>query len=458
VKKKIIIPVIAIVLIAVVVSILTSGDKAEAKVETKQVEMKDMTAIVTCSGTIQPKRKVDVSANAMGTIIHLAVVEGQQVHQGDLLMEIDPSEYDAAVKALDAAVSSSRADLRLAEASLDKAIQDKDRAEELFQAELASQEQLDGARTNARIEEARVEAARYRITQYQANLSKAHHDLTKVTITAPMTGVITRLNVEEGENAIMGTLNNPGTVLLVIADLGTMEAWVEVDETEVVKVDLGQVAEVEIDAFPEQKFTGLVTEIGNSPLQVRTGSSREAVDFEVKITLDGTLPNIRPGLSSKAEITVADREDALAVPLGSVTVREWPLKDGDIKKYTGSRGRKQVAALEEFGFGKKSDDADSTDVKSSKSKSKGKETEGVFVLKDGFVKFMPIGLGITGEDDFEVLSGLTADQTIVTGPFRILRNLKDGAAVEVIGGKDKEGKGRFGSDNDEEDTEVGEDG
>jgi len=439
VKKKIFIPLAAVVLIAVVVSILKSGDKAEAKVETQKVLQKDLTALVNCSGTIQPKRKVDVSANAMGTIVYLAVVEGQHVAQGDLLMEIDPSEYDAAVKALEAAISSSRAELKLAEASLDKAIQDRDRAEELFQEELASEEQLFTARTNARIEEARMEAARHRITQYEANLSKAHHDLTKVTITAPMTGVITRLNVEEGENAIMGTLNNPGTVLLVIADLGTMEAWVEVDETEVVKVSIGQVAEVKIDAFPDQEFTGKVTEIGNSPLRVRTGASREAVDFEVKITLDGTLPNIRPGLSAKAEITVADRQKALAVPLGSVTVREWPLKDADIRSYTGSRDRKQKAALAEFDFGVKDSGRDTNDAEVADVKRE--ETEGVFVLVDGFVKFVPVKIGIAGEEDFEVLSGLAEGQTVVTGPFRILRQLKDGAQVEKLDKKGRRGSG-----------------
>ena len=252
-KKKIFIPLAAVLLIAVVVSILKSGDKAEAKVETKQVAQKDLTAIVNCSGTIQPKRKVDVSANAMGTIVHLAVVEGQRVSQGDLLHGDRSFRLRCCRQGPRWPPSSRRkADLRLAEASLDKAIQDRDRAEELFRENINSQEQVTTAQTNARIEQARVEAARHRITQYQANLAKAHHDLTKVTITAPMTGVITRLNVEEGENAIMGTLNNPGTVLLVIADLGTMEAWVEVDETEVVKVELGQTSKVEIDAFPDQ--------------------------------------------------------------------------------------------------------------------------------------------------------------------------------------------------------------
>ena len=438
-KKIILIAVGVVVVGAIVASILTRRDRAEAKVESGIVMRRDLTAQVNCSGTIQPKRKVDVSANAMGTIVKLAVVEGQTVKQGDLLMEIDPSAYASAVKALEATIRSSRADFRLAEASLDKAVLDRDRAEELHVEGLASEESLSAARTNARIEQARVEAARHRITQYEANLAKAHHDLTKVTITAPMTGVITRLNVEEGENAIMGTLNNPGTVLLVIADLGTMEAWVEVDETEVVKVSLGQSAEIKIDAFPGEVFQGAVTEIGNSPLRVRTGSSREAVDFEVKITLQETLPNIRPGLSAKAEIVVADRQAALAVPLGAVTVRDYPLSNDNIRRYSGKRARKQEAALAAYDFKARPAPADSGAVPGAKVKRE--ETEGVFVLEGDFVKFMPVKIGIAGEDDFEVLSGLAEGQKIVTGPFRVLRELKDGAQVEPVAKKGTHGAG-----------------
>lgn len=441
-KKIILIAVGVLVVGAIVASILTRKDRAEAKVETGAVVRRDLTGQVNCSGTIQPKRKVDVSANAMGTIVKLAVVEGQTVQQGDLLLEIDASEYTAAVKALEATISSARADLRLAEASLEKAILDRQRAEDLFAEGLAAEENVTTARTNARIEQARVEAARHRIDQFGANLTRAHHDLTKVTITAPMTGVITRLNVEEGENAIMGTLNNPGTVLLVVADLGTMEAWVEVDETEVVKMRLGQAAAITIDAFPDGKFAGTVTEISNSPVNVRTGASREAVDFEVKITLSGTLPNIRPGLSAKAEIVVADRKDALAVPLGAVTVRDYPLKSDDIRRYTGKRARQQAAALEAFGFQARPAAADSGTEGTAADRTKRTETEGVFVMQDNFVKFVPVEIGIAGENEFELLGGLDEGQKIVTGPFRVLRELKDGAQVAPLTKKGSRPRGR----------------
>lgn len=435
-KKIILIGGAVLVLGVIVVSILRGGRKAEATVETGRVERKNLTAVVDCSGTIQPKRKVDVSANAMGTIVNLAVAEGQLVKQGDLLLEIDPSEYAAAVAALEATIQTARADLRLAEASLDKAEQDRKRAEELFAQDLASEEVVVAARTTARVEQARVEAARHRIDQYQANLRKARHDLTKVTITAPMTGVVTRLNVEEGENAIMGTLNNPGTVLLVISDLGTMEAWVEVDETEVVNVALGQPAEITIDAFPDSTFGGRVTEIGNSPLTVRTGATREAVDFEVKITLERAPETIRPGLSAKAAITVAERTDALAVPLGAVTVREWPLADADIRRYSGKRAREQEAALSELGFRPRGADGDSAQADVAR-----KETEGVFVLRDGFAKFVPVEIGVAGEEDFEVVTGLDEGETVVTGPFRILRELKDGARVDTARRKGRGARG-----------------
>lgn len=429
-KKKVILIGLAVLVVAVVMfSILRSGDKAEAEVETGKVVRRDLTSQVNCSGTIQAKREVDVSANAMGTIVRLAVQEGQEVAQGDLLLAIDPAQYRSAVAALESSIASTRADLRLAEASLAKAVLDRDRAEDLFSEGLSAQENVEAARTGAAIEEARVEAARHRIRQYEANLANARHDLEKVTITAPMAGVVTRLNVEEGENAIMGTLNNPGTVLLVISDLGTIEAWVEVDETEVVDVRLGQPAEVTIDAFPDRTYTGTVTEIGHSPLRVRTGSSGEAVEFEVKITLDQTPPNLRPGLSAKAEIMVAERQDALSVPLGAVTVRSLPLQNSDIRLYKGSRARKQAQALQDLGFQPRAAASD-TQAAAPQNRIERKETEGVFVLKDGFVKFVPVELGIAGEEDFEVTAGLTEGQQVVTGPFRILRELKDGAQVK----------------------------
>ncbi|MBD3220708.1 efflux RND transporter periplasmic adaptor subunit [bacterium] len=410
---------IALVLVVIVVLVVVSITRRDTRtrVDVAEVERLDLEAIVSASGTIQPQRQVDVSANVIGTITHLAVEEGQTVERGDLLLEIDPTEYRAAVAALEAGVRTGRADLRLAEASLEKARQDHQRQAELYREGLSSEEQLIAARTSLRVEEARVESARHRLEQTEANLAKARHDLGKVTISAPMTGLVTRLNVEEGENAIMGTLNNPGTVLLSIADMGTLEAVVEVDETEAVKVRLGQPATIEIDAFPDDEFPGRVSEIGNSP--IRSGGTQQAVDFEVKVLLDRAPDIVRPGLTAKASITVAERTGAIAVPLGAVTARDWPLAEDAIADLDGGQARDREEALADLGF---SAEAEPEDVER-------EEREGVFVVRDGFAKFVPVELGIAGEEHFEVVSGLEDGMSVVSGPFRVLRELKDGEPV-----------------------------
>jgi HlyD family secretion protein len=409
--------VLVLVVIAVLVVVSITRRDTRTRVDVAEVETRDLSAIVSASGTIQPQRQVDVSANVIGTITHLAVEEGQAVEKGDLLLEIDPTEYRAAVAALEAGVRTGGADLRLAEASLGKARQDHRRQAELYREGLSSEEQLIAARTNLRVEEARVEAARHRLEQTEANLAKARHDLGKVTIAAPMTGLVTRLNVEEGENAIMGTLNNPGTVLLSIADMGTLEAVVEVDETEAVKVRLGQPATIEIDAFPGEEFPGHVSEIGNSP--IRSGGTQQAVDFEVKALLDRAPDIVRPGLTAKASITVAERSGAVAVPLGAVTARDWPLAEDAIADLDGGEARDREEALADLDF---TAEAEPDEVER-------EEREGVFVVRGGFAKFVPVELGIAGEKHFEVVSGLDAGMAVVSGPFRVLRELKDGEPV-----------------------------
>jgi HlyD family secretion protein len=411
-----------ILLLVIILAIILGGKRSGAReVETAVVQRRELVATVTASGTIHPKRSVDVSANTMGRITHLAVAEGDTVQQGQFLLEIDPTEFEAAVRSLEAGVRTATADLSLAEASAAKAAQDLARAEQLHQQSLVSEEQLETARTNASVEKARVEAARSRLLQQQANLESARYDLEKVTVTAPMSGVVTRLNVEEGENAIMGTLNNPGTVLLEIADLSTMEARVKVDETEVVRVALGQPAKVEIDAFPDTTFSGLVTEIGNSPIYTSAGAGQQAVDFEVRVTLADRIPTIRPGLSAKAEIETARRADALAVPLGAVTVREWPPRER-LDRHA-RRSRRQA----------------DPDTSTAQPEVKRKEVEGVFLIDGGTARFQRVEIGIAGEEDFEVLSGLEDGQRIVSGPFRILRELQNGDPVKAQDGSPQPG-------------------
>jgi HlyD family secretion protein len=390
VKKWIIIGVVILLIAMIAVNLAKRGGQA-IEVEMADVETRTLVETVKASGVLTPKRKVDVSAETIGKITTLAVAEGDKVEAGQLLMEIDPAEYASVVEALEASVNTADADLKLARVTAEKAVHDLERSESLFENNLIADQQVDDARTSALVEAARVDAAVARQQQAHANLQKARHDLKKVTISAPMAGVVTRLNVEEGENAIMGTLNNPGTVLLEIADLSTMETEINVDETEVVDVLLGQAADVEIDAFPDQVFAGEVTEIGNSPIYTSTGLNQQAVDFKVTVTLLDAIRGVRPGLSSEATITVARRDSAVALPIGAVIVREWPIDDPDTE---------------------------------------GEDTEGVFIVSEGKAEFRPVKLGITGEDDFEVISGLEPGETIITGPFRTLRDLEDGDQVK----------------------------
>lgn len=443
-RKRILIGAGVALFVVIVVAILAGNRTRRTEVEAATVGRKHLVATVSASGTIDPKRSVDVSANTMGRVVRLAVAEGDTVQAGDFLLEIDPTEFRSVVSSLEAAVRTSEANLRLAQASLEKAKLDLRRAEQLNDEGLATEEQLQAARTTAEVEEARVAAARSTLVQQQANLDKARYDLEKVTVTAPMTGIVTRLNVEEGENAIMGTLNNPGTVLLTIADLSRMEARVRVDETEVVKLAFGQPARIEIDAFPDTSFQGRVTEIGNSPIYSSAGASQQAVDFEVKVTLEDRIPTIRPGLSAEAEIRYAERDSALAVPLGAVTVRRWPPEPrvGRRNRRAAAQGGEAERSGPEAGAV-----ADSAGIggAAAGAEPERKDREGVFVIEDGVARFRPIRLGITGEEDFEVLSGLAGGERIVSGPFRVLRDLQDGDEVEVDEGRGRRGRrGRNG--------------
>ncbi len=400
--KKWIIIVIVLVVVGLVAVNLLKSNTTTTDVEMADVERKDLIETVTASGTLTPKKKVDVSANTIGKVTRLAVEEGDRVDEGQFLLEIDPTEYATMVRGYEAAVRTARADLDVAEATLDKTRNDRDRV--LGMGDLATPEQIDTAETNLIVDKARVSAARARFLQSEANLDKAEYDLEKVTITAPMAGVVTRLNVEQGENAIMGTLNNPGTVLLVISELSTMEAEVDVDETEIVRIELGQVATVEIDAFPDTTFAGVVTEIGNSPIYTSTGQSQQAVDFKVTVTLTDQIDGVRPGLSAEAEITVDEADDAIAVPIGAVVMRDWPPREK-----AATRGRARSAERDTI---------------------EREEVEGVFVVDADAVSFVRVELGITGEEDFEILSGPEEGQKIVTGPFRNLRDLAHGDAVK----------------------------
>ena len=404
------------------------------EVEVEAVERRDLEAIVSASGTIVPQLTVDISANTMGRVTRLEFNEGDQVQNGQFLLEIDPETLRVAVDRGEAALQASRSTQRQAEVSVDSARVNLElardtleRQEDLWELRLVSRETYERAvndvalrETELRAREVEVATQAQRIRQEAANLESARYELTKVTITSPIAGVVTRRNIEEGETVVVGTMNNQGTVLATVADLSVIEAEVEVDETDIPSVELGQPANVTIDALPDENFAGIVTEIGNSPIQDTqgTGVGTQATTFKVVVTLNDEIPGVRPGFTCTADITTAVRSETLAIPIQAATVREAILDaaknlirsdDGD------PRGRGVAVSAAELPPGGTED-----------------ELEGVFIARQGRAVFEPVRTGIAGERYFEALSGVTAGDLIITGPFSEVRNLEDGDTVRVV--------------------------
>ena len=306
------------------------------EVEVEAVERRSLEAVVSASGKIEPKLSVDISASTMGRVTRLAFSEGDQVQSGQFLLEIDPEALRAAVDRGEAGLQASRSTQRQAEVSvrsaqvnLQLAKNNLDRQANLWELQLISRETYELAvndltlrETELLAREVEVATQVQRILQEEANLDSARYELTKVTITSPITGVVTRRNIEEGETVVVGTMNNQGTVLATIADLSVIEAEVEVDETDIPSIRLGQTAEVTIDALPDLRFAGLVTEIGNSPIQSNGGGGSQATTFKVVVTLKGEIPDVRPGFTCTADITTAVRLDSLAIPIQATTIRQ----------------------------------------------------------------------------------------------------------------------------------------
>ena len=424
-KKIILIAGGGVVLAVLVLANLKARQGHRVDVQVTKVATHDVSKVITASGEIQPKRRVNVSAGAIGKVTRLAVKEGDHVQKGDFLLEIDATNYEASVNEIEAAVRGAQASVELENAALQKAKDDYERAQQLAEKGFMSDTELKSAKSALDMAQARAKSASETLQQTRSSLLKAQHELRQMRITAEMAGVITGLNVEEGESAIMGTLNNPGTVLLTISDLSQIEAEVRVDETEVVLVKPGQPAVVRLDARPDTTFKGVVTEVGNSAIRAQAGLGQESVDFKVKIQIQDEIPNVRPGLSASVDITVAEEKGALSVPIQSLTVR-------DEARLARERSHGKKAA-------KKGDAvADTADADSTSSDARPKDIEGVFVIEKETAHFRPVRVGIAGQSNFVVKSGLQKGEQVVSGPFKVIGELKDGERVRIKQEKEKE--------------------
>ena len=395
-KRKIQIGVALLVLVAITTLSLTAANRGKdgTAVTLGKVEQQDLTSKVTANGRIDAKRKVDLSANVMGQIINLAVREGDVVKKGDFLLQIDQKQLAASAQGAAASLQALFSDRDASRANAAEARRNYERAQKNYNEKIIPLADMERARSAMDAAQANVSALERRIDQARAGVAAAQDTLSKTTMRAPMEGIVTALPVEEGEVAVIGTMNNPGTKLLTIADMSLVEAVMEVDETDIPNVKLGQRATVTIDAYPNQTFSGLVTEVGSSPITRNggLGASTEAVNFEVKIQIDTPPAGVRPGFSASADIITGTRNKAVAIPIQALVVREKPNAD--------------------------------------KSSAKPQEEEGVFVFSEGTAKFAPVKTGLAGDTNIEIVTGLKAGQQIITGPFRALRDIKDGSKVK----------------------------
>jgi HlyD family secretion protein len=435
-RKKLLIGVILIVVIGGVVAANMFLKKENGKaVSTETVQKRDLEAVVTASGKIQAKTQINISSDVMGRVTDLAVEEGQRVKKGQFLMQIDPRNQRTAEERTQASLAASRSTLdelrtsvATARETLNLARETLRRQKELWAQQLTTRDALDRAENDVKIRETQLRQTEQalstqdsRIRETQAALSGARFDLSKTRIEAPVDGLIVRRNIEQGETVVVGTMNNAGTVLLTVADMSIIEAEVEVDETDIPSVQIGQIAKVRIDALPDRTFTGKVTEVGNSPIQTTAAgqTGQTATNFKVTIQLDSEIPEVRPGFTCSADITTATRGKAVAVPIQAMAVRELIYDDkGNIVRAPKQEGRKRPSV---------EPTASAEELKPGQTR---KEVEGVFVIRDNNALFLPVKTGIAGDKFFEVLDGLKEGEKVITGPFNSVRDLKDGDLVK----------------------------
>ena len=373
-------------------------------VQIAKVGRQNIQAKVSANGKVQAVTKADISANLIGQVTRLAVKEGDKVTKGQFLLEIDPRSAQASTNALQAAMQAAKSDLASATANLAQAKSDFERAKVNREAGIIATADFERARTAFETARAAEESYRLRMEQARSTMAQASVGLGYATLRAPMDGVVTARRIELGETAVPGIQNQAGTVLVTVSDMSKVEAEMEVDEASIPTVRLGQKAQVRIDAYPNQTYDGEVTEVGGSP--ILKASANEAIKFKVKVWIKNPPLTIKPGLSAQADIYTGSRDQVIAIPIQSLVTREIKAKPGETLKPGAPR-----------------------------------DEEGVWTLdKDNKVKFLPVTTGLLGDLDVEILSGLKGDETVVIGPFRVLRDLKGGELVHEDKNKKKEEK------------------
>ena len=415
----------AVVVVGIIVgaSVLSRPKAKGEEVYMAKAAVRDLSSYVTATGRIEARTKVNVQSSVIGEIRELPVKEGDPVKKGDLLVQIDPERYRSEVDRLESAVRMQKIAIEQAEVSLANAERQHRRNTALFGTSgLVSQEALDRSELDVSQRTIDLKSLKEQVEQAQASLAKARDELSKTTIRAPIDGTVTKLNAERGEITLTGTMNNPGTVIMIVSDMGEILATVDVDETRVTQVQLGQPARVVVDALGEaHPYAGKVLEIAGSSAQ-RQGQQTQV--FEVKIALDTVDAALRPGMTAKARIETQSAKNVVAVPIQAVMLR--PVKEiADAVAGVDPKDDKKDDKAKP-----KAEPLLAHDAKAAGKDAKVGETkECVFVVESGKVKLRPVKSGISDETSVAVLEGLKDGETVVTGPYRSMRDLKQGDQV-----------------------------
>ena len=428
-KKKtiIIIAVVIVVGVFAVISMMSDTNNATS-VNSATVVCQNLTEKVSASGRIQPQTKVDITSEITGEIIVLPVVEGQSVVAGELLVVLDTVQIKADVRQAKYALDGARAQLSGAKASFDEAEEESQRQQRLFEQNLTSETAINSAHYGYLNAKAAYEGAQAQAKGREAAYEKQLDRLSKAKIVAPMDGVITFLDVEAGEIAAAQTSFTQGKTLMTISDLSVFEVEIEVDETEINKIELGQVTEIEVDAIPDTSFVGEVVEIGNTAVLLGQGTQDQSTNFRVTVMFTDVNVKLRPGMSATVDVTSAERNDILAIPFASVVMRGYDLDSLETARQAEAAGDTEsdellAAENDSVEFEKK------TEIKDEEEKRE--DIKGVFVIRDGVARFVAINTGIAGHKNIEVTDGLEENDTVISGPYSVLRTIKDGDKVDI---------------------------
>ena len=404
-KRTILIIAGIVVLVAVVTGMALKGRGGKTPVvQTAKVTRSKIVQRVSATGKIQPKTKVEISADVSGKIEKLPVVEGQWVNKGTLLVTLARERYLAAVESAVAAVSAAEANASLVSENKTRTENEYKRSKQMVATGLESQSSFEAKQAEFQVEVARYKSAQDQVAQSRAALKQARDDLSKTTIYAPMSGTVSALNKEQGEIALGSQFQKD--VILTVADLTAMEAEVNVDENDIMSIALGQEADIDVDALPGQPLKGVVSEIGSSAVSQGAGTTEQKTEFEIKIAILNPPKTLRPGMTASANITTKVNDNALSVPLQAVAARSVDQLAMKGEKRKDAEGKYQA---DKDGF-----------------------VEIVFCIENGKAVAKQVKTGIQGEDLIEVLNGLKEGDEIVTGSYRaISKDLDNGAVVNV---------------------------